>query len=477
MASMREIPTPQQRLLRSVMRADLTAFTMKVFQTLHPEGTYTHNWHIDAITHQLQRLYSGENQKLLITQPPRTLKTICTSVAFVAWAMGHDPSLKTICVSYSQELAVDIARKFRVIVQSAWYQELFPKMRLQQVTDGKITTTLHGERIATSIGGTLTGRGGGIVIIDDPLKADEAHSQSARDAVFNWFTNSLLMRFDDQTKARLILVMQRLHQEDLAGHLEGQSFHLDLPAIAVERQGIALGNGRIHVREEGDLLDPVRLPRAVLDDIKSRITSLVFSAQFQQRPTPLEGNVIKRVWFPRYEVLPDTARQLIVQSWDVANSLNGNYSVCTTWAVIGKDAYLVHVCRVRKEFAELKKLALSLAREHSATTILVEKTGVGAPFHQELRNELGPGRVTGIEAKGDKADRLVGETAALEAGQVVLPKDAPWLADYLNELLAFPNGKYDDQVDSTTQFLSWYRRHILSNASLIRTFAPVIIEP
>jgi predicted phage terminase large subunit-like protein len=469
---------PQDRIVRSLLRKDLTAFTVKVFQTLHPGGEYKHNWHIEAITHQLQRLYRGECPRLLITQPPRTLKTICTSVAFVAWAMGHDPSLKTVCVSYSQELAVDIARKFRVIVQSDWYRELFPKMRLEQVTDGKITTTLHGERIATSIGGTLTGRGGAIVIIDDPLKADEAHSQSARDAVYTWYTNSLLMRFDDQTQARLILVMQRLHEEDLAGHLQDQCFHLDLPAIAVEHQEIELGEGRVHIREEGDLLDSVRLPRDVLDDIKARITSLVFSAQFQQRPTPLEGNVVKREWFPRYDVLPDVEHRRIVQSWDVANSLNGNYSVCTTWAIIGKDAYLAHVWRARKEFPELKKVAIALAQEHDASTILVEKTGVGAPFYQALRKEPGIGSVIGIDAKGDKADRLVGETPALEAGEIAIPADAPWLADYLNELLAFPNGKYDDQVDSTTQFLNWRRRHNIATAPKSTVyFGPKIIEP
>ena len=454
--------THSDPVLAALLRRDFTAFVQKVFHTVSPGDRYVPSWYIEAIAYELERLYRGENQRLLITQPPRTLKSICTSVAFVAWALGRDPALSFICVSYSQELALDLARKFRLVVDSAWYHDLFPEMQIQRNTDAQLITSRGGGRLATSIGGTLTGRGADIIVIDDPLKAEESHSDTARARVRSWYTDSLLSRFNDQNTGKLVLVMQRLHEEDLAGHIATTCVRLDLPAIAVEAQDIAIGGGRTHRREPGALLDSTRLSQSVLDRMKSEIGSLAFSAQYQQRPTPIEGNLVKREWFKRYDTVPDVELRRIVQSWDVAGSINGDYSVCTTWQIIRKDAYLLNVWRGRLEFPALHKKVIALTTQHRGSTILVETAGIGLSLYQDLRSARGANNVIGWDPKGDKIDRLEGETPAIEGGYVHIPEDAPWLADYLNEMLAFPNARYDDQVDSTSQFLSWHRQRNIS---------------
>ena len=451
--------TTPDRLLSAVLRRDFTSFVRKVFATVSPGDRYIDNWYVEAIACELEQLLAGETLRLLITQPPRTLKSICTSVAFVAWALGHNPALSFICASYSQELSLDLARKFRLVITSDWYQALFPTFSLHRDTDAEITTTMRGGRLATSVGGSITGRGAAIIIIDDPLKAEEAQSESARERVRKWYTETVLSRFNDQSTGRLILVMQRLHEEDLAGYIATNCRHLDLPAIATEHQELRLCRGHVKIREPGDLLDPIRLGQIDLDRIRSEIGSLAFSAQYQQRPTPLEGNLIKREWLRFYRDLPTPDYRRTVQSWDVAGSIDGDYSVCTTWLIVGKDAYLTDLWRGRFGFPELLKKAIAHARAQHVSTILVEKAGLGLSFYQALRNELGVGNVLGIDPKGTKIERMDGESPAIEGGYIHFPENAPWLADLLHELLGFPTAKHDDQVDSISQFLAWRRKH------------------
>ncbi len=198
----------------------------------------------------------------------------------------------------------------------------------------------------------------------------------------------------------------------------------------------------------------------VLDGIKADIGSLRFSAQYQQRPVPAEGNLIKRKWFQAYEDRPERRPgDRVVQSWDVATSTNeaNDYSVCTTWLVRKKDYYLLHVLRDRFEHPALKRKIISMARDHGANRVLIESAGIGKPLIQALREDSTPGvpKPIAIKPDGDKLVRMEAQTAKIEAGQVFLPKDAPWLGDFLDELLAFPKGRHDDQVDSVSQFLTW----------------------
>ncbi len=215
-----------------------------------------------------------------------------------------------------------------------------------------------------------------------------------------------------------------------------------------------------------------------LERIKADIGSLRFSAQYQQRPVPAEGNLIKCKWFQFYDDPPERRTgDRIVQSWDVATSTNeaNDYSVCTTWLVRKKHYYLQHVLRGRFEHPALKRKIISMARTRGANSILIENAGIGQPLIQALRTESSPGVPQPIAVKpvGDKLVRLEAQTPKIEAEQVFLPKDAPWLGDFLDELLAFPKGRHDDQVDSVSQFLNWISKHQHST----HAWSPPILVP
>src|ERR1700719_1633355 len=156
-------------VLRAILRTELAFFIRKVFATVSPGETYLHNWHVDAIAHQLMRVRSGESRRLLINQPPRSLKSICVSVAYVAWLLGHDPARRVIVASYSGDFAAELHRQFRMVIDSEWYKALFPEMISAKETGLEVVTTRSGGRYATSVGGTLTGRGADLIIVDDPL--------------------------------------------------------------------------------------------------------------------------------------------------------------------------------------------------------------------------------------------------------------------------------------------------------------------
>jgi predicted phage terminase large subunit-like protein len=450
------------RVLRAILRTELPFFIRKVFATISPGETYLHNWHVDAIAHQLMRVHSGQCRRLLINQPPRSLKSICVSVAYVAWLLGHDPKRRVIVASYSGDFAAELHRQFRMVASSEWYATLFPNLRWAKETGLELITTQGGSRYATSVGGTLTGRGADLIIVDDPLNANEVYSEPARKRVIDWYGGALVSRLNDKQTGSIIAVMQRLHEDDLAGHLirQGGWEHLDMPAIALEHEIIELGYNRSHSRRIGDVLHPERESRKALEAIKAEVGSLLFSAQYQQRPVPLEGNLIRRSWFKAYDNPPANSFETkIVQSWDVAMMTGGqnDYSVCTTWLAHTNDAYLTHVYRDRLEYPDLRRKVIALATEYRATTILIEDAGPGMNLLQDLRATMPQGmtRPIGIKPEGSKIDRMAAQSAKIEAGHVHLPNSAPWLGEFLTELLSFPNGRHDDQVDSVSQFLRW----------------------
>jgi hypothetical protein len=182
------------------------------------------NWHIEAITHALTKVMRGETTRLIITLPPRALKSICASVAFPAFVLGHDPKRRIICVSYSESLARKHANDCRALMRSARYRGLFPGTRISSTKDTELEamTSTRGFRLATSVGGTLTGRGGNLIVIDDPMKPQDAQSQSARENTVQWYANTLLTRLDNKARDSIVVVMQRLHLDDLVGYLLDQ---------------------------------------------------------------------------------------------------------------------------------------------------------------------------------------------------------------------------------------------------------------
>jgi hypothetical protein len=258
-------PSPVE-VLRALLATDLMAFVEYTFGVVRPNAVFKSNWHLEAMAHKLSQVASGEVKRLIITLPPRNLKSICASVALPAWFLGHHPSERVVAVSYSDVLARTHANDFRKVVNDPLYQATFPGMRLERDTDREITTTKRGRRYATSIEGTLTGLGGNLVIVDDPLKLGDVHSEAVRSRTLEWYRSTLVTRPDDKRAARIVVVMQRVHQDDLVGYLldQGGFEVLNLPAIAQTSTTFDLGHGRSYLRQKGELLHPEHEPASVL---------------------------------------------------------------------------------------------------------------------------------------------------------------------------------------------------------------------
>jgi len=473
----------------ALLRQHLATFVARCFDVLNPGRPFEPNWHIEAIAHELERVRNGETKRLLITMPPRSLKSLCASVAFPAFLLGHDPTRQIVCVSYASDLATQHARDCRAVMDSDWYRILFPGTRIsptkRKVTD--FATTQRGGRIATTVGGTLTGRGGSLIVIDDPQKPTDAMSEPRRRFTLDWYRNTLTTRLNDKRNDAIICVIQPLHVDDLAAHLieTGEWTHLNLPAIAPQDQMIDLGvawgdDGPRHSRldwKEGDLLHPTFLTQAVLDREKANMSLVNFAAQYLQSPIPEEGNLVKWEWFGFYDELPKAGKRArIVQSWDFAvqEGEKNSWSVCITARVEGNAIHILDVFRERINYPSQRDAYIAQARKHRANVCLVEKAANGRPLIEDLKRiqELAVPTPEPVTVKGSKPQRFEIGSARIRNGDVLLPRRAPWLEEFRTELVSFPDGKHDDQADALSQLINWtegqrYRETVPTRGAII----------
>lgn len=451
----------------TILRNDPTAFIERSFYEVNPGKKLLMASYISLIASKLEDCRTGRIRRLAICMPPRYLKSHCVSVAFGAWLLGHNPSARIINASYAQDLASKHALECRTLMQSPMYKRLF-RTRLstdKQAVDDFLTTD-KGFRMATSVGGVLTGRGADFIIIDDPLKPQDALSETERTKVNRWYDNTLLSRLDDKANGCIIIVMQRLHQDDLIGHvLEQEGWEvLSLPAIAEEDEEYPiespLGNFR-YTRRAGEALHAERESLADLAKMRQTMGEYDFASQYQQNPAPQGGAMVKKEWLCYY--VPDERPakfDRIIQSWDTANKAGelNDYSVCTTWGQKGNKFYLLHVFRRRMEYPDLKRAVKEQASLYKPQVILIEDKASGTQLIQELTAENISGLIPYEPPACEKIMRFHGQTAAFENGLVLIPEEAHWLSDYVHELTTFPGSKHDDQVDSTTQALAWMRQ-------------------
>jgi len=459
---------PPGLVLRATLALDFMAFTEFAFGVVRPNTLFKPNWHLEVLAHKLSQVAAGEVRRLIVTIPPRNLKSLFASVALPAWFLGHNPSERVVTVSYSDQLARTHANDFRQLVNHPIYQATFPTMRLARDTDREIVTTMRGKRYTTSIEGTLTGLGGNLVIIDDPLKQEDAHSEAVRRRTIEWYRSTLLSRPDDKKVARILLVMQRVHQDDLAGYLEEQGGFeiLNLPAIATQTKTYELGGGRSYVRQQGELLHPSHEPESVLRELKREMGPIAFSAQYQQSPIPPGGTIIKRKWFTSYDYVPIHAPgDHIIMSWDIAFSEQekGDYSACVVLLRRREVFFVLEVVRGRLRFDDLRRKILEVKRRYGVGTLLIEDSPISKGLIQSL--EESSINVTKYAPETDKLSRLIAQSDLFKGGSVRLPKSAPWLEDFTAELLAFP-GRHDDQVDALTQGLALGSVHVESKGEV-----------
>ena len=492
---------------RALLRHDFCYFLERSFTELNPATDFAHNWHLEKMAEELDRCRRSETKRLIINLPPRSLKSHCASVAFPAWILGHNPSAQIICASYAQDLADKHAIDCRALMSSDFYKGLFPtRLSSEKRAIADFITTRRGCRKATSVGGVLTGRGADFIIVDDPLQPDKALSDARRSSVNDWWDNTLVSRLNHKLTGCIVILMQRLHEDDLVGHVLDIERRLGLdiepkwhlvrfPAIAEEDERHEVHRVQrtfVYTRKAGEPLQAEREPLEVLSQLRETMGEYQFAAQYQQSPTPLGGGMVKLKWFKTFTEPPEKF-DFIFQSWDTASKASqlNDYSVCTTWGVLGSrgaDAsagsnvagagpngtrygsggclYLLHVLRRRMEYPELKRVVRAHALEWLAKNVLIEDRASGTQLLQELRHE-GMSSVTRCDSLMDKKIRMSTASNLIENGKVYLPEKAPWLPAYIHEIVTFDNGKHDDQVDSTSQALNWYKEVAIEHPALI----------
>jgi predicted phage terminase large subunit-like protein len=455
--------------LAQATRTDFSLFLRRVVATTSPAARYAHNWHIDAISEYLGACARGEVRRLIINLPPRMLKSTLVSVAWPAWLLGQDARARMMVASYAQSLATKHSTDCRLVMQSAWYRRAFPDTRLSadQNEKDKFVTTARGQRLAVSVGGAAIGEGGNILIVDDPLNPLQAMQRSQRESTNAWFDHSFATRLDDKQRGAMVVVMQRLHAEDLSGYLlrKGGWEHLCLPAIAPEAASVTVG--RFHyARAAGEALHPAREPEPVLRALQQEMGSTHFSAQYQQAPRMDEGAMVKSAWLARYVQVPQGR---VVQSWDTAIKAGAQHdaSACATFVRHEGVHYLVDLLQVRLEYPELKRLMVTHAARFQPEVMLIEDKASGQSLLQDLRRETEL-PVLACLPQGDKQMRLARVTPLMEAGRLALPHAAPWLAEAEMQLLQFPDYPHDDAVDAISQYLNWVRARAGNGAPVIR---------
>lgn len=454
-----------QRIINAGLRSTFPVFVQRVFQTLNPTDEFIAGQHIYAICHHLEAVINGETSHLLITVPPRHLKSICTAIALPAWLLGKDPSLRFIVASYGQELAQKHSEDFQKVITSQWYQNIFPNTIIKSDRKGCIETTQNGYRLSVSVGATVTGLGADYLIVDDLMKASDARSDVSRELCRDFYDQSLYTRINNKSNPRVIAIQQRLHEDDLAAHLldKGNFTHLNLPAIAEQSETIDMGCYGTLERNKGDVLFPERESLDVLEGIKQNMGNFAFSTQYQQNPVLPDGNYIRWEWFGEYdndaEPFKRSNYHLVVQSWDTASSLSPHaaYSVCLTWG-FHKDLeawHLLDVMREKLEYPDLKDRAYLLHSRYQPSYIIIERKDSGLSLFSELRKSriVDRGSIRGPKPKVSKSQRMEEASAVLRDGDFCLPKSAAWLPAFKREIQAFPYGKYKDQVDAFSQFL------------------------
>lgn len=444
----------------ALARENFTYFVIRAFHVLYDKQFYA-NWHIEVIAHWLVQVATGDVRRLLIAMPPRFLKSFMASVCLPAWILGRNPGERVVCVSYAQHLAEEFAFDTQKLMQTPWYRGVFPGTRLNPKKASRkiLETTRGGQRRTTSVEGALTGLGGDFVIIDDPLKAADAHSEAARERVLDWYRATVTSRLDEPKKGRIILIAQRLHREDLTGYLLEQGYWelLELPLIEWKDRVIEAAPGRIFHRKAGELLHEERIGEEEIARLRSEMGERDFEAQYNQRPLPPGGALFRAEWLQRYEQRPRPEQvQGIFQSWDTAYEIedHNDYSVCSTWALSGKRCYLLDIFRERLEFHDLEKVIYAMRDKWGADLVVLEKAGSGRSLGQNIRRDGRNHWLQVLSPQGSKQDRASQQTPKFERGEIWLPEEAPWLRTFEDELLSFPHGKHDDQVDSVVQFLA-----------------------
>lgn len=442
------------RLLQAILRQDFRSFIEKVFNELNPGIKYEHNWHIDLLAEHLAHI--NEGRRIIINIPPRSLKSIIISVALPAFILGIDPTKRIIAASFAKTLSVKHSLDTRFIMESDWYRKLFPATLLssKQNQKTKFLTSKGGFRMAVSVGSMVTGEGADILIIDDPHNPSHIESRKRRDQVINWYEQTFSTRLNNKEKGSVILVMQRLHENDLTGYLknEGDFEIISIPAIAQKKREYVLGSKK-YIQKEGEIFHPNRFSLEILKKIEREMGYRNYSAQYMQVPIQAAQGMVQIGDLHFYDKI-DSHIDYYVFSIDSAiqTSASSDYSVCTIWAIRGEKYFLAFLYRAKPNYPELKKRIIYYINKYKPRYIIIEDHASGSSLIQDLRFEGFEGIIS-IRQKLDKITRFASIMDILLSGRVLLARKEA----IMREMTNFPHSKHDDIVDSISQFLKFMK--------------------
>jgi predicted phage terminase large subunit-like protein len=454
-------PTLLQEIDREKATRHLKDFIRQAWPVIEPSTPFVTGWHLDAICEHLEAISSGQIRNLLVTIPPRHMKSLAVNVFWPCWEWIRWPQRRWLFSSYAESLSIRDSVRCRRLIQSPWYQSLFGHCFVltgDQNEKQRFENDRSGCRIASSVGGSNTGEGGDRIVCDDPHNIHEAESAVIRKGTCEWWDKVMSTRLNDPKAGAKVIIMQRVHSADLAGHVlaQGGYEHLCLPAEyeAIPRtSSIGWTDPR---KEWGELLWPQHFGAEQIAELKLRLGSYASAAQLQQRPSPAEGGIFKRSWWRYNPKLKYFQYDCMIQSWDLAFKGDDNSSnvVGQVWGRRGGEFALLDQVRGKFTFPEtLAKFRELTARWPQATAKFVEDKANGPALIATLRNEI-PG-IIAVRPDGTKEARAHAVSPLIESGAVFLPdkQTAPWIDDFVEECAAFPKGVYDDQVDCCTQAL------------------------
>lgn len=500
---------PKEMLLAEKAKRSLYEFVKQSWPIFEPANPYRDNWHIGAICEHLEAVTRGEIQNLIINIPPGHAKSLLVAVAWPAWVWSWRPQWRSIFTSYARQLAIRDSVRCRQVIESPWYVRNFMRPEaqdgwgMQEDSNRKedFGNTRSGRRLSTAVDGSNTGERGDTIVADDPNNVADITSEVHRAEVKRWWTQVMSSRLNDLSKGQKVIIQQRMHADDLTGHMlrAGGYEHLCLPSLFVPRRksytfvtkrdpvtdDVALDKDGKPVKtpfwedprtEPDELLFEGLFPKRVLDDMKKpeALGITGFAGQYQQTPSAEEGGMFKRSqwrWYkpdgvaaegkyPRPEgcwegpavALPQM--RVLFLSLDAAfkDGKKNDYVVFEIWGISGANRYLLDLVRERMSFTRTCEVFKMLsAKWPLARHKLVEDAANGAAIVDSLSATI-PG-IIAIKPEGGKEARAAAMQPWVEAGNVYLPEGAPWIQAWVDEFADFPNGTHDDQVDAASQFM------------------------
>jgi predicted phage terminase large subunit-like protein len=454
---------------RELAKRGYIHFVEAAWDEVEPAQQFVNSWNVGAVCEHMQAVAEGQISRLVINVPPNTSKSMSCSVLYVPWLWTRYPGKKLIYACYDDKLARRDSLRAKNLIRSEWYQDRWGEdweiNRNLQDTGEKYYTTKGGFRMITTIGGSVTGEHADIQIVDDPIKPKETTGVQAINKTFleivnTWWKDTMSTRLVDYEKSARVIIMQRLHEADLAGSVlaEGGYEHLCLPMeFEPERKCFTSLGWEDPRTEHGELLCPARFGREAVEMLKRELGPRGAQAQLQQDPISMTGNLFKRGKEKYYTELPKKFEKMI-QSWDCTfkETADGSFVVGQVWGRLGADFYLIDQVRGRWSFTDTcTQIKALTAKWPKAISKLIEDKANGPAVIDHLSSTISG--IIPVKPKGGKEARANAVEPYWDAGNIYLPHPtiAPWVSAFTDEVFKFPAGKNDDQVDSMTQSLSY----------------------